>query len=156
MRGEARLLSRNATGACSAYHTGSIKRTDTFGSRSTCSPDVRSFYYQQSSVASYNGSAMSAAMTRCRKLYYQEQWTVVVAEEDRESDGRTALRRVDGPSQSVLSLLLIADDIIDGYGLANHHSGGICRRAHYYSWALGGNYFVKFFAKRLTTNNRLI
>ena len=50
---------------------------------SVYSPDFRNFYCQPSSLASYHGSVMSAAKTRCQKSYCREQYVVGVAEEDR-------------------------------------------------------------------------
>ena len=63
------------------YHTERIKQMNVW-QQVDPSPDVRSFYCQPSSIASYHGSAMSAVMIRCRSSYYKEQSTVVVAEED--------------------------------------------------------------------------
>ena len=51
-------LKTNATGGCLAYHTENIKRTNMYGNRSLSSLDVRSFYCQPPSVASYHGSAV--------------------------------------------------------------------------------------------------
>ena len=57
--------------------------------RSTSSSDVRSFYYQPSSIASYHGLAMSAVMMRYQKLCFKEQWMyLVVPEEYRVNHGR--------------------------------------------------------------------
>ena len=62
---ESKSLKTNAAGGCLVYHTESIKPTDTHVNRPISSPDIRNFYYQLSSVASYHGSAMSAVMIRC-------------------------------------------------------------------------------------------
>ena len=66
-----------------------------FRDRSISSSDVRSFYYEPSSVANCHGSAMSAFMIRCRKLYYKEKWMdIVFAYEHRVNRGRaTGCRR---------------------------------------------------------------
>ena len=56
-----------------AYNTKSIKQTNIYANRSISSPDVRSFYCQPSSVASFHGSAMLVVMIRCRISYYKEQ-----------------------------------------------------------------------------------
>ena len=45
-------------------------------------PDIRRSYSQLSTVASYHGSGMYAVMIRYRKSFYNDQWMVVVAEED--------------------------------------------------------------------------
>ena len=60
------------------------------------SPDVRSFYCQLSSVASYHGLAMSVVIIRCRTSYYNEEWMVVVAEEYLVNHGRTTSRNGQG------------------------------------------------------------
>ena len=49
--------------------TDSVQRTTTYGNRSISSSDIRNFFCQPSSVASYHGSAMSAVMIRCQRSY---------------------------------------------------------------------------------------
>ena len=41
----------------------------------------------------YNSAAMSVAMIRCRRSYHEEQWIVVVAEEDRVNQEKTTTTR---------------------------------------------------------------
>ena len=57
------------------------------GNRSIPSPDIRNFYGQKSGVASYHGSYIY--MMRCRSSYSNQQWMIVVAEEDCVNNGRT-------------------------------------------------------------------
>ena len=51
-RDESKPFKTSATGRCLAYHTESIKRTNSYGDRSTSSSEVRNFYCQPSSIAS--------------------------------------------------------------------------------------------------------
>ena len=79
------------------------------------SSDGRSFYCQPSSVASYHGSVMSIVMILCRRSYckvshiVEEQWMVVVADEDIVNHGRTTSRNGQGRRCRHSSLLCIAD-----------------------------------------------
>ena len=89
---EPKPLKTNATGGYLAYHLNNTKLKCMYDNRLIPSPDIRNFYRkcQPSSVASYHSSAMSAVMIHCRKSYYNEQWIIVVAVEDRVNHGRAA------------------------------------------------------------------
>ena len=54
--------------------------------------DVRNFYCELPNIANYHGLATSAIMIRCQKLYYSEQWTAIITEEEHVSDGGTTSR----------------------------------------------------------------
>ena len=96
--GEANLaqsFGKNATGGSLAYHTKSIKRTNTYSFRSISSPDVRIFFYCQPTVKRHKLSWFGHV---CRhdtlpKIILQVIMDgIVVAEKDRVNHRMTTLR----------------------------------------------------------------
>ena len=111
--GKSRHLKTNATGGSWAYHTESIKRTNMCDNRSISSPDVRKFYHQPSSVASYHGSAMPVVMIDCRKI-------ILVGGSHRSGRSRKSWKdSIKEWTDRSMSLL--------PRSLGSHRSGSICR-----------------------------
>ena len=81
----------------------SVKQTNMYGNRSISTADVTIFNCQPSSVASYHGTAMYVKM-RCRRSYYNEQWLVVVAEEDLVNHGRTGTTPRNGQASRAIQV----------------------------------------------------
>ena len=94
LRDESKPLKVNATGWCLAYHTETVKRkrTNTYCNSSMYSPEIRNFYYQPSSVASYLPyfSHVCIHYTLSKIISHGTVDGIVVVDEDRKNHGGTA------------------------------------------------------------------
>ena len=118
-RDESKPSKTNNAEGCLVSHTKNTKRTNTYGSRSISSLDVKKFYCQQSSVASYYGSTMSAVKNTLPKIILQG----TVDDRRRRRKPRKSWR--DNMDRPVI--VVVAAHRRRQKSMSDHCSGGVCR-----------------------------